>query len=257
MNAVSARRLLEDPAARAEAEAALAGLDAAGRVEWALAQLPGRHVLTSSFGIQAAVLLHLVSRIAPDIPVVFVDTGYLFPETYRYADLLAERLRLHLVVARPRLSPAWLEARHGRLWEKGLSGLEAYHRMMKIEPLERAFAELGVGTWFTGLRRAQSRSRQGLRILLAEEGRFKLNPLADWSDQEIEDYFVAHDLPEHPLRAQGYVSVGDRHTSAPLAPGQRPEETRFFGIRRECGIHRELAAAEAAMRGSERPTAPG
>lgn len=245
-----ARRLLEDVEARAELERWLATKDALERIEWALSHLPGRHVLTSSFGIQSAVLLHLVTRLAPDLPVVFIDTGYLFPATYRYADLLTERLKLNLVVARPRLSPAWLEARHGQLWNKGASGLDAYHRLMKIEPLDRTFAELQVGTWMTGLRRCQSRSRRGLAILSVQGGRFKLNPIADWTDEQVADYFVVHDLPEHPLRELGYVSVGDRHTSAPLAPGQQAEDTRFFGLKRECGIHAELAAGEAARSSS-------
>lgn len=246
MSPLRSPHLLEDPAARAELEAWLASVDAVTRIEWALAHLPGRHVLTSSFGIQAAVLLHLVNRIAPEIPVVLVDTGYLFPETYRYADLLTERLRLNLVVARPNLSPAWFEARYGRLWEKGVSGLDAYHRLMKIEPLRRTLSELSVGTWFAGLRRAQSQSRRGVTILAVQDGRFKVHPLADWSDEQVEDYFIEHDLPEHPLRARGYVSVGDRQTSVPLAPGQRPEDTRFFGLKRECGIHLELGGGEVA-----------
>ncbi|MCC7330581.1 MAG: phosphoadenosine phosphosulfate reductase family protein, partial [Gammaproteobacteria bacterium] len=99
--------------------ALLASLPAAGRIAFAFDHLPGAHVLSSSFGAQAAVALHLATRVAPDVPVVLVDTGYLFPETYRFVDELTQRLNLNLHVAQPAVSAAWMEARHGRLWEGG------------------------------------------------------------------------------------------------------------------------------------------
>ncbi|HXD36119.1 MAG TPA: phosphoadenosine phosphosulfate reductase family protein, partial [Rhodanobacter sp.] len=97
--------------------ATLAALNAEQRVAWALEHLPGEHVLSSSFGAQAAVSLHLVTRRRPDIPVVLIDTGYLFPETYRFIDELSERLALNLKVFQSPLSPARMEARHGQLWQ--------------------------------------------------------------------------------------------------------------------------------------------
>ncbi|MDX1570743.1 MAG: phosphoadenylyl-sulfate reductase, partial [Xanthomonadales bacterium] len=154
----------------------LAALDAAERVRWGLTHLPGPHVLTSSFGAQAAVMLHLVTREQPDIPVVLVDTGYLFPETYRFVDALTDRLKLNLHVCRPAHSAAWLEARHGRLWEAGREGLEHYNRISKVEPLQRTFEDLGVATWFAGLRREQSSSRRDLAHLTTRSGRYKLLP---------------------------------------------------------------------------------
>lgn len=215
----------------------LAALDAAGRVEWALRHLPGEHVLSSSFGAQSAALLHLVNRLAPGLPVVLVDTGYLFPETYRFIDQLVERLRLNLVIARPEHSPAWYRARHGELWTQGLAGIEQYNRLHKVEPMQRALESLDCGTWIAGLRRDQSRSRAQLQPLARQHGRYKLHPLLDWNDRQIGRYLQAHDLPYHPLWDQGYVSIGDTHTTAPLGAGMSAEDTRFFGLKRECGLH--------------------
>ncbi len=215
----------------------LAGLDAQGRVDWALAQLPGAHILSSSFGAQAAVMLHMATRARPGLPVVLLDTGYLFPETYRFVDELTMRLGLNLKVYRPSLPPAWQEARHGRLWEQGKEGLERYHRINKVEPLDRALTELGVGTWFSGLRRSQSKSRAAIEFVECRGARYKVHPIADWSDREVGRYMQAHDLPYHPLWERGYVSIGDWHSTRSLAEAGSVEATRFFGIQRECGIH--------------------
>lgn len=208
------------------------------RVEWALANLPASFVLGSSFGIQSAVLLHLVTRIRPDIPVLLADTGYLFPETYQFVELLRDRLDLNLKVVSSHWTSARVEAVHGRLWEQGVDGIERYNRLMKVEPMERALDDLEVGTWFAGLRRQQSSSREDRPVVeQREDGRYKVYPLIDWSNRDIHKYLTKYDLPYHPLWEQGYVSVGDWHTSRPLEPGMTEEETRFFGLKRECGLH--------------------
>lgn len=212
-------------------------LSAEERIEWALNYLPGNHIMTSSFGIQGALMLHLVSRIQPDIPVVLVDTGYLFPETYSFIDQLVDRLGLNLHVYRPELSPAWQERRYGRLWEQGLTGIERYNRINKVEPLQRALQTLDVGCWFAGLRRQQSDSRSSLPVVRIQDDRYKIHPVVDWHSRDIHRYLQQHRLPYHPLWEKGYVSVGDIHTSCPLELGMREEETRFFGLKRECGIH--------------------
>jgi len=215
----------------------LEGMSAEQRVEWAMRFLPGNHVMTSSFGIQGALMLHLVTRVAPDIPVVLVDTGYLFPETYDFIDRLSDRLDLNLQVYRSEHSPAWQERRYGRLWEQGLDGIERYNRLNKVEPLQRALKSLDVGTWFAGLRRQQSQSRAALPVARIQDGRVKIHPVIDWHSRDVHRYLQKHDLPYHPLWERGYVSVGDVHTSRPLELGMREEETRFFGLKRECGIH--------------------
>jgi len=227
----------DDAESIARMNAQLEGLDATARVEWALQHLPGRHLLSSSFGIQAAVMLHLVTRVAPGIPVVLVDTGHLFPETYQFIDELTARLGLNLHIYRAATSPAWQEARHGRLWEQGLEGISLYNRLNKVEPMQRALKELDVGTWFAGLRRSQADSRSGLSVLRVQDGRFKVHPVIDWNNRDVYRYLQHHNLPYHPLWEHGYVSVGDTHTSRPLEPGMHEQETRFFGLKRECGLH--------------------
>ncbi|MBQ4889640.1 MULTISPECIES: phosphoadenylyl-sulfate reductase [unclassified Shewanella] len=218
----------------------LAGLTAQERVTWGLALLPGEHALSSSFGIQAAVMLHMVSQAQADIPVLLTDTGYLFPETYQFIDQLTERLELNLNVYKASESSAWQEARYGKLWEQGLDGLEKYNRINKVEPMQRALNELNVGTWFAGLRRSQASTREALPILAIHGNRFKLLPIIEWTNKDVHEYLTKHDLPYHPLWEQGYVSVGDTHSSKPLELGMSEEETRFNGLKRECGLHYEI-----------------
>lgn len=230
----------EDARALAELNQKLEALSAEERVAWALVSLPQSRALSTSFGAQSAAALHLVTRQSPDIPVILVDTGYLFPETYRFADELAERLRLNLKVYRPNVSRAWMEARHGRLWENGVEGLDQYNALRKVEPMRRALDDLAVRTWFAGLRRAQARTRSDAQVLELRNGRWKFQPLVDWSDRDIYVYLQRFDLPYHPLWDEGYVSIGDTHTTARWEPGMLEEETRFFGLKRECGIHVDL-----------------
>ena len=226
-----------EPAMLDEVNARLESAGAAERVRWALEHLPGAHALSSSFGAQAAVSLHLVTQLAPSVPVILIDTGYLFPETYRFVDELAVRLELNRKVYQPSVSPAWLEARHGRLWEHGLDGIERYNELRKSEPMQRALGELGIGTWFAGLRRDQSRSRRRIRPVEFRDGRWKVHPILDWTDRQVFDYLRRHDLPYHPLWHEGYVSIGDWHTTRSLAEAGDAEATRFFGLKRECGLH--------------------
>ena len=237
---MSAPALSLDTDQIAEHNAWLETQTAEQRVAWALKHGPAEAAMSSSFGAQAAVLLHMVTRQKPDIPVVLIDTGYLFPETYRFADELTERLKLNLQVFRPLVSRAWMEARHGRLWEQGLVGIEQYNSLRKVEPMRRALDELGVRTWFTGLRRSQAASRRDTPIVELRNGRYKVSPLADWTDRDVWLYLKKHGLPYHPLWDEGYVSIGDFHTTSRWEPGMREEDTRFFGLTRECGIHVEV-----------------
>lgn len=228
----SGRRMLLD-----EANDWLRSQTAEARVDWALGHMPGEHVLSSSFAVQSAVMLHLLTQARPDIPVLLMDTGYLFPETYRFIDELRERLTLNLHVYRAELSPAWQEVKYGQLWEQGREGLKKYNALNKVEPMARALAELDARTWFAGLRRGQSESREHVPFVDVRDGRVKVCPIADWSSKQVHDYLTAHDLPYHPLRDEGYLSVGDTHTTAKFRPGMREEDTRFGGLGRECGLH--------------------
>ncbi len=237
---------LPDPVTAAESPQALAELNqwlgarsAEARVAWAVEHLAGHHAVSSSFGAQAAVALHMSTRVKADIPVIVVDTGYLFPETYRFIDELTERLSLNLKVYRPQVGIAWMEARHGKLWENGVEGIQRYNQLRKVEPMQRALRELGVRTWIAGLRRTQSSSRAAIDFLELRDGRWKLHPIADWTDRDVWKYLETNNLPYHPLWHEGYVSIGDIHTTRRLEDGMNEEDTRFFGLKRECGLHED------------------
>jgi len=219
-------------------------LRAAERVERSLELLPGQFVMSSSFGAHAAVTLHLVTRVAPRTPVILIDTGYLFPETYRFVDRLAGRLDLDLRIFRSAESAAWQVARHGRLWEQGRAGIERYNQIHKVEPMERALRELRAGTWFAGLRREQSETRAAIEpVQVTSAGRYKVHPIFDLTDRDVYRYLRKHDLPYHPLWDQGYISIGDWHTTRSLRDVADAEETRFFGLKRECGLHESNGSA--------------
>ena len=212
-------------------------LSAQQRIEQASELLPAPHVLTSSFGAQSAVMLHMMNTVIPQIPVILIDTGYLFRETYLFIDELTGRLNLNLKVFRSDASAAWQESRFGKLWDQGLTGIEKYNRLNKQEPLERAMSSLGAETWFAGLRRDQAATRAQIAPIERKRGRYKVHPLFDWTDRDVGRYLHAHRLPYHPLWEKGYPSIGDWHTTRSLAEVDRVEDLRFFGLKRECGLH--------------------
>ena len=220
-----------------ETNARLELASASERLAWASGQFGVGLVLSSSFGAQAAVMLHLATQVQPDIPVIFVDTGYLFPETYEFAERLTKRLQVNLNVYCSKRSPAWQESIDGKRWEQGVEGIEAYNAENKVEPMNRALDELQATAWLAGLRRQQSASRKKLPVLALAKGRVKVHPIIDWTDKNVHDYLKANDLPYHPLWDQGYISIGDMHTTRRLEDGMSEEETRFFGLKRECGLH--------------------
>jgi phosphoadenosine phosphosulfate reductase len=215
----------------------LEGQTAESRIEWALDWWGEKLVLSTSFGVQSAVMLHLATRAWPEIPVVFVDTGYLFPETYRFAEELTDRFSLNLKVANPLWTPARQEAVHGLRWEQGLEGLESYNLDNKVEPMNRTLQELGAEAWLSGLRRVQSISRAKLPVVQKQKHTAKIHPIVDWTEKEVYEYMTRNKLPFHPLWEKGYVSVGDVHSTKPLEAGMTEEETRFGGLKRECGLH--------------------
>ncbi len=220
-----------------ETSARLEQASASERLAWASKQFGAGLVLSSSFGAQAAVMLHLAAQTRADIPVIFVDTGYLFPETYEFAENLAKQLEVNLIVYRSKRSPAWQESIDGKRWEQGVEGIEAYNQENKVEPMNRALDELNAAAWLAGLRRQQSASRENLPVLALAKGRVKVHPIIDWTDKNVHDYLKANNLPYHPLWEQGYISIGDTHTTRRLEDGMSEEETRFFGLKRECGLH--------------------
>lgn len=207
------------------------------RVAWAAELFGDELIMTTSFGAQSSVMLHLVTSVVPDIPVVFIDTGYLFPETYRFASELSERLNLNLKKYRAPISAAEQEALHGRLWEEGEDGLKRYNFMNKVEPMDRALKELGARAWLAGLRRSQGESRASRRVVESQNKMTKIYPILDWDNRDLHRYLEANELPYHPLWELGYVSIGDWHSTSKLEPGMSEADTRFGGVKRECGLH--------------------
>ena len=193
--------------------------------------------VTSSFQAGGAVILHLLSEIAPEIPVLFLDTGYHFKETLDYRDQLTDRWGLKLINVLPENTVAEQESAFGILHQTAPDRCCA---MRKVDPLFRALE--GYRVWVTGLQRNQSRSRAHLRT---EEAFFlpsghrlaKLNPLADWSTRDLWHYAEAHAIPLLPLYEQGYSSIGCAPcTSLPVDPSD-PRSGRWNGQKQECGIH--------------------
>lgn len=223
------------------------GAEATALVQWGAKTFGDGLVMSTSFGIQSAVMLHLVTQVVPDIPVIWVDTGYLPAETYRFAEELTERLQLNLKVYQSSISPARMEALYGRLWEHNdVESFNRYDQLRKVEPMQRALDDLGAIAWLAGLRANQTDHRKTLNRIGLQGGRYKLLPILNWNSKDVYDYLTAHDLPYHPLFDHGYVTVGDWHSSRPLTADDSDERsTRFKGLKQECGLHLPQTPEEA------------
>ena len=217
----------------------LKDIEAQQLVQWSATTFGNGLVMSTSFGIQAAVMLHLVTSVVPNIPVIWVDTGYLPAETYKFAEELTQRLQLNLKVYQSPISPARMEALYGKLWENNnVEEFNRYDDIRKVEPMQRALKELNATAWLAGLRRAQTQHRQGLDRVSKQEEIYKIHPILDWNSRDIYQYLTAHDIPYHPYFDLGYVSVGDWHSSRPLMADDTDErDTRFHGLKQECGLH--------------------
>jgi phosphoadenosine phosphosulfate reductase len=200
-----------------------------------LAAFPGRIAAVSSFGAESAVLLHMLAALDRDVPVIFLDTGKLFPETLAYRDALAARLGLTDVrSARPEWARLARVDPEGRLWRDD-TDLCCWNR--KVEPLETAL--IGFAAWITGRKRMHGGDRAALDLIEpGPDGRIKINPLAAWSAMDVERYFARHDLPRHPLLARGFRSIGCMPCTAPVRAGEPARIGRWPGSgKTECGIH--------------------
>ncbi len=195
----------------------------------------GRIALVSSFGAESAVLLHMISRIDRDTPVLFGDSGKLFAETLDYQVTLSNWLGLtNIRILRPDEADLSLGDPGGDLYQ---SDATACCHIRKVLPLKRALGDFDA--WITGRKRSQSLVRQGLRMFETDEdGRIKLNPLAYWSREEVDSYMNANDLPAHPLVAQGFPSIGCAPCTTAVKSGEDPRAGRWRGTdKTECGIH--------------------
>ncbi|MES2657917.1 MAG: phosphoadenylyl-sulfate reductase [Verrucomicrobiota bacterium] len=222
---------------------ALAPLRAGERLRLLYEQLGDRLVASTSFGLQAAVMLHLIQQHAPRIPVVFIDTGFHFPETYQYAEELASMLNIDLRIYQPAVSSARMQALWGNLWEQGKDGADRYGLITKVEPMNRALRETGADVWLSGLRRSQSSTRVDRSFVEQQKKTVKAYPILDWADAQVDLYFHQNNLPRHPLEAKGYVTMGDWHSTRPVVNGD-VEATRFNGEKFECGLHLDSGSAD-------------
>jgi phosphoadenosine phosphosulfate reductase len=226
-----------DPVTRAklaQLQSAADGRDARGILTLALREFDGRAAVVSSFGSESAVLLHLVASIDPLTPVLFINTGKLFGETLRYRDRLQDLLGLGDIRS---LAPHPFERAaadpDGTLWARAP---DACCHFRKVEPLARALD--GFAAQITGRKRFQTRLRAAMRSVEYFEGRFRFNPLADWSLDDLETYIDAHNLPRHPLVEDGYPSIGCMPCTRRIQAGESYRDGRWSGRPKdECGIH--------------------
>ena len=214
--------------------------------------LARRIAVVSSFGTESAVLLYLVSRVAPSLPVLFLDTGKMFPETLAYRDTLIERFGLTGVrTITP--DPALIFSRdsNGLRWSYDPDGC---CDLRKVVPLETALTDFD--STITGRKGFQSATRSGLAHfeldILGPGDRLKVNPLAGWDKARLDHWFETHDLPRHPLEAQGYLSIGCAPCTSIVKPGEDPRAGRWRGWDKvECGIHGEPIPRPIEDPGSE------
>ncbi len=217
------------------------------RISWAYEQFEEHFSITTSFGIQSAVLLNMVHQInsKAKIKVIWVDTGYLPSETYQYAEELTDKLNLDVEVIQSTISPARMEALHGKLWTtQKIEDLEKYHLIRKVEPLEKALSTLEVQCWASGVRKNQTSHRGSMTLLDEIRNRLSLRPILEWTQKDIFYYMQKNHLPQHPLFEKGYSTVGDWHSSGPDGDDGTGRNTRFGGLKEECGIHLSKATEE-------------
>mgnify|MGYP001187701872 FL=1 len=193
-----------------------------------------RLALVSSFGAESAVLLHLAAQVSPDIPVLFLDTGMLFGQTLDYRRNLAKQLGLTDVRdLRPHYQDLAVSDPEAKLWQ---TDTDACCHIRKVLPLERALGEFDA--WITGRKRFHGGDRLSLRVVEAADPHVKFNPLANWDKADLDAYVARHDLPAHPLVAQGFPSIGCWPCTSPVEEGQDVRAGRWKGSQKsECGIH--------------------
>lgn len=212
----------------------LEGAPAEEILTWAATTFPGSFAVTSSMTDTA--LVHLVGRVVPEVPVLFIDTGFHFPETLETVEQVGAEYPVEVRIVRTPLSVAEQDARFGpRLFERDPTRCCS---MRKVEPLDAALE--GFDAWGSGLRRADSPARSATPVVAWDLRRHlvKVNPLATWSDADLADYCDLHGTIANPLLADGYPSVGCAPCTARVLPGEHPRSGRWAGTDKvECGIH--------------------
>jgi phosphoadenosine phosphosulfate reductase len=220
-------------------------------IQWTIAQFGEQIVMSSSFGADSVVLLHQVYSIKPGMRIIFVNTGYLFPETHAYMEQLRLRLNLNVWIYRTRNDPVQYLHQAGEenpSWRKDINACCAAN---KNEPFERAMRELAPKAWLRGIRRDQAKTREGTQFIEWSQRYkcFAVSPLLTWTARDFLTYTKKHDLPRHPLWEKGYASIGCNPLSCtrPVGAGEDPRSGRWAGQEKiECGINVDKNSLDSA-----------
>ena len=205
---------------------------------WARETFAPEIAASSSFQTQSVPLLHMISQLAPDLPVLFLDTGFHFAKTLAFRDELQARYHLKIVVVRPEVRASDLLARYGEGLYRRDPDLCCH--LHKVQPMRRALS--GFRAWINGVRRDQTEHRAGLRVLeLEPSGLIKIHPMIGWTDREIYAYAAQNNLPSHPLTSEGYGSIGCAPCTRPAKDGEDARIGRWTNTSKtECGLHTNL-----------------
>ena len=211
-------------------------------VRWAAGQFGRDLVMSSSFGAESALMIHMATRVMPDIRIVMVDTGYLFPETHAFLEELRHRFNLNVWVYRTRNDPIAYLHRAGEENPEWRKNIEACCAANKVEPFNRAMAQLRPRGWLRGIRRNQAATRRAVPFIewSKRDQCYAISPLLNWTTKDIHGYMKRHDLPYHPLYEKGYASIGCNPLSCtqPITAGQDPRAGRWTEAGKiECGIN--------------------
>jgi phosphoadenosine phosphosulfate reductase len=209
---------------------------------WCLEHFPTGLIQSSALGASGMVIMDMLYRDLnpqPPVPVLFLDTLHHFPETLTLLQQVESHYALQLYVYRPlggESAQQFAERYGDRLWE---TDSDRFHQLTKVEPLQRALQELAVTAWITGRRKDQAGHRSSLRVFdQDQQGRIKINPLANWDYKTVWKYTMEHHVPYNPLYDQGYTSIGDQPLTTPVQTGESERAGRWRGeARTECGIH--------------------
>jgi len=211
-------------------------------VQWAAAEFGEQLIMSSSFGAESAVLIHMATRLVPRIRIIFIDTGYLFPETFAFMEELRRRFDLNVWTYRTRNDPFEYLKRAGEGEASYRQNIESCCAANKNEPFERAMRDIQPSAWLRGIRRNQSETRQAVEAVewSARYRCYAISPLAGWTTRETRQYMLEHDLPHHPLYEKGFLSVGCNPTSCtrPVQIGEDSRSGRWSASGKiECGIN--------------------
>jgi len=201
---------------------------------WAWETFKPGIVSTSSFQTQSLPLLHIISQVTPQLIVFYLDTGFHFPETLAFRDRLVNELNLNVQVIKSEMGHDQFKHQYGDLFREN-PDLCCY--INKVEPLQRALK--GQKAWISGIRRDQTTERSNTPIVAMQaDGIYKISPLAQWTSRDIGQYIYDHNLPDHPLLVQGYLSIGCAPCTQPVTEGQDERTGRWVGQgKTECGLH--------------------